>query len=64
MKTDNAATGIFGVPIDPETGEQMSIQEHQHYYTCEACKQAVDRRDLGQVFHHEDDGHLPLALDS
>lgn len=25
--------------------------------------QAVDRRDLGQVLHHEKDGHKQLGLD-
>ena len=30
-----------------------------HFYECEACGQAVDVRDLADVFHHEDAGHTP-----
>jgi hypothetical protein len=59
MKTDNAGTGIVGVRIDgpPVTSEA------DHFYVCDACGQAVDMRDLGQVFHHEDVGHKPIPLD-
>lgn len=64
MKTNNAATGITGVAIDPETGKPLEHEEHEHFYVCAACGQAVDMRDLGQVFHHEDAGHEPLALDA
>lgn len=64
MKTDNIATGIIGVAIDPETGKPLELEEHEHFYVCAACGQAVDMRDLGQVFHHEDVGHKPLNLDS
>ena len=64
MKTDNAGTGIIGVLIDPEMGEPLEVEEHEHFYVCAACGQAVDKRDLGQVFHHEEVGHKPLQLDS
>ncbi len=64
MKTNNKATGIIGVAIDPETGKQLELEEHEHFYVCATCGQAVDKRDLGQVFHHEDAGHEPLALDA
>lgn len=33
-----------------------------HFYVCEACRQAVDMRDLGAVIHHMDDGHEPLVV--
>ena len=64
MKTDNAATGIIGVAIDPETDKPLELEEHEHFYVCAACGQAVDKRDLGQVFHHNDAGHEPLQLDA
>lgn len=37
--------------------------EADHFYVCEQCKQAVDMRDLGQVFHHEAPGHQPIPND-
>ncbi len=43
------------------TGPQLE-DEAGHFYVCAACGQAVDCRRLGDVFHHEDDGHLPLAI--
>jgi hypothetical protein len=39
-------------------------QEAEHFYVCAACGQAVDMRRLGDVFHHEDDGHLPIGVPS
>jgi hypothetical protein len=42
---------------DPPAGEIG------HFYLCKACQQAVDRRDLGAVFHHEIPGHQPLPAD-
>lgn len=64
MKTDNSATGIIGIRIDPKTGKPLELEEHEHFYVCAACGQAVDRRDLGQVFHHEDADHEPQQLDA
>lgn len=58
MKTNNIASGIFGVRVGGEPAN-----EAEHFYTCAACGQAVDMRDLGQVFHHEEDGHKPIPLD-
>jgi hypothetical protein len=37
--------------------------EADHFYVCEHCKQAVDMRDLGQVFHHEERPHQPIPND-
>lgn len=53
-RTDNEYTGITGKPAFPV------CREADHYYVCEHCGQAVDMRDLGQVFHHEAADHKPL----
>lgn len=52
------------MPVDPETGETLVLEEHEHFFVCAACGQAVDMRDLGQVFHHEEQGHKALQLDA
>ena len=39
-------------------GEPASDSEH--FYACKKCGQAVDKRDLGQAFHHEVPNHQPL----
>jgi hypothetical protein len=59
MKTDNMGTGFFGVRIDGDP-----VDESEHFYKCSKCGQAVDMRDLGQVFHHEEADHKPLELNS
>lgn len=57
-KITNPAKGITGKAlVEPPT-------EAGHFYTCAACGQAVDKRDLGQVFHHEDLGHEPITADA
>ena len=58
-KITNSGKGITGERKggDPEN-------EMDNFYKCPACGQSVDMRDLGQVFHHEDDGHEPIDLDS
>lgn len=58
LRTDNPATGIFGERVGLPVAS-----ESEHFYVCSACGQAVDMRDLGQVFHHEERGHAPIALD-
>ena len=35
-----------------------------HFYVCKACGQAVDKRNLGDVFYHEEPGHEPLPSDA
>ena len=42
--------------IGKVNGEEP-INELDHFYTCDACGQSVDMRDLGQVFHHEEHDH-------
>ena len=37
--------------------------EREHFYVCPSCGQAVDMRDLGQVFHHEAPDHEPLPVE-
>lgn len=59
MKTNNIATGIIGKIDGPEPAN-----EADHFYICAKCKQAVDMRDLVQVFHHEDIDHEPIPTDS
>ena len=55
----NDAKGIIGHRVggDPEG-------ERDNFYVCAACGQAVDMRDLGQVFHHEEAGHDQIDLDA
>lgn len=58
-KITNDAKGVIGRREDggPEN-------EEENFYICADCGQAVDMRDLGQVFHHEDIGHEPVDLDA
>lgn len=52
--------------LDPKfgyVGERVGGEpktERGHLYTCKACGQDVDKRDLGAVMHHDERGHLPL----
>lgn len=41
-----------------------SVNGLDHFYTCAECGQAVDMRNLEQVFHHEEPGHTPHPLNS
>lgn len=36
--------------------------EAEHFFVCATCGQAVDKRRLGDVLHHERDGHEPLPV--
>jgi hypothetical protein len=54
-RTNNPASGIMGVAINEPHNEA------DQFITCDACKQSFDCRDLGQVLHHEEPGHSPLA---
>lgn len=62
-KVNNEYAGIRGTPVD-DNGNPIDIPEGEHFYKCSACGQAVDKCDLGQVFHHEERGHEPLDLNS
>lgn len=60
-KTDNEMTGHYGFPVDSKTGEKVIFRDElDYFYVCGTCGQAVDRRDFGEVFHHEKGGHRPL----
>jgi hypothetical protein len=43
-----------GVPAD----------EIKHFYVCKVCGQAVDKRRLGDVLHHEYAEHEPIPPDA
>jgi hypothetical protein len=60
QKPNNPFQGFMGVRI---SGPPIS-SEADHFYECQHCGQAVDMRDLGQVFHHEEPIHDKLELDS
>jgi len=51
---------IQGYPVDPVTGERLTLKEEEHYYTCEVCGQSVDKRSLSEVFHHKSPCHEKL----
>jgi hypothetical protein len=46
----------------PEGREPESEDETVHFYICKACGQAVDKRRLGDVFHHEEETHERLPV--
>ena len=58
-KITNAAKGILGKTVGGEPADELD-----NFYTCPACGQSVDMRDLGQVFHHEERGHEPVDSDA
>jgi hypothetical protein len=55
----NAIRSMKGRPDAPELEPS---DEAEHFYVCKACGQAVDKRRLGDVFHHEEAGHEPLSV--
>jgi hypothetical protein len=57
-RTNNPASGIVGERIGGSPAD-----ERVHFYVCPVCGQAVDKRDLGQVFHHGQPGHDRLPED-
>jgi hypothetical protein len=54
-RAKNSAAGITG----RRKGKPVA-DEREHFYICEVCGQAVDKLDLGEVFHHEQPGHEQL----
>ena len=57
------------VPFEESNPERSSAEESavsqptsEHFYLCASCRQAVDKRDLGQVLHHEVPRPQPAAL--
>ena len=47
----------------PNGDEPEPESEADHFYVCK-CGQAVDRRRLGDVFHHLQEEHEPLPPNS
>lgn len=58
-KLTNPAVGIYGTRVGGEPEN-----EAEHFYKCAACGQSVDMRDLGAVFHHEEQAHAPITADA
>ena len=57
----NAIRSAKGGPDGPEPEPEPEPQDESiHFYVCKACGQAVDKRRLGDVFHHEEAGHEPI----
>ena len=48
----NKCLPVYSVPED----------EAEHFFACPACGQLVDMRRLGDVLHHEREGHKPLPV--
>lgn len=46
-----------------ERADMRTVDEARHFYFCLACGQLVDKRDLAAIFHHEELGHEPLAIE-
>lgn len=57
MTTRAELNGLPARRIGPQPTD-----ESEHFYQCASCGQAVDMRQLGDVFHHEGDGHEPLPV--
>lgn len=47
------------IPLDGEPAD-----EAEHFVICPACGQAIDCRNLGDVLHHAEPGHLPISKPS
>jgi hypothetical protein len=43
---------------------RRQTDEAEHFYLCPTCGQAVDMRDLAQVFYHDEEGHRRLGRES
>jgi tRNA(Ile2) C34 agmatinyltransferase TiaS len=57
-KITNAGKGYTG-----KRSGGKAESEGDHFFKCRACGQPFDMRDLGQVFHHEEEGHEPIDLE-
>lgn len=49
---------LNALPVDVPPGDK----EAEHFLLCPACGQAVDCRRLGDVLHHEEPDHTPIAV--
>lgn len=59
---ESAPNRCMGIVGQPSSGEPAD--EREHFYICNVCGQAVDYRQLGQVFHHEQRDHERLEFDA
>ena len=50
----------MAVRIQGRALDAQSDKDGGHFYTCPMCSQLVDRRQLGEVLHHEIHGHKPI----
>ena len=57
-RAKNDAAGIIG------RRKGKPVDERAHFYVCEECGQAIDKRHLGSVFHHEQPEHERLPDDA
>jgi hypothetical protein len=51
-------------PVMHDLSSTEALQERepdQHHYQCPICGQTVDRKDLEQVYYHDDTPHDPRA---
>ena len=62
-KVTNSAKGITGQRKIKLRDIGLPENERDNFYNCGACGQPVDMRDLGQVFHHEENGHETIDLE-
>jgi len=58
MRGEVLRDALTRVPLGRLVGKQPT-NEADHFYVCEACGDAVDMRDLADVFRHEEPGHEP-----
>lgn len=59
--TERAVNRLF-LNDRPCAAPELS-DESAHFSVCRACGQAVDCRRLGDVLHHDSEGHKPIPVD-
>jgi bifunctional non-homologous end joining protein LigD len=47
-----------------EVTAPATADEAEHFEICPSCGEAIDCRLLGDVLHHEEEGHAPLRKPS
>jgi hypothetical protein len=51
-----AREALPAIPPGTVVGKPVA-DEAEHFFNCVSCGQAVDMRDLGEVFRHEEPDH-------
>src|SRR5690242_8576876 len=68
-----SASTNFSLPRTPDrsgngtaeaAGANDPADEATYFFVCKTCGQAVDIRELDQIFHHQIPGHEPMRTDS